>query len=178
VDRQQRDDVQQWMVRLADGDRAAFAPLYAALWPLVRRFAARALGGGAEADDAAQAALMKIFARASEFDVAGDALRWVLGTAAYECKTLRQKQLRRREDAGVELDRASAEPSPEDTAIARDLQAAALEALGELRPRDIETLQAVMQGTRPDVPSATFRKRLERALERLRSVWSSRHGLD
>lgn len=178
MDRQQKDDVQHWMVRLADGDRAAFVPLFTALWPVVRRFTARVLGGGAEADDAAQTALMKIFARASEFDVEGDALRWVLGTAAYECKTLRQKQLRRRESAGVDVEQASREPSPEDTAIARDLQAAALAALGELRPADIETLQAVMQGTRPDVPSATFRKRLERALERLRSVWSSRHGLD
>ncbi len=111
---------------------------------------------------------MKIFARASEFDVEGDALRWVLGTAAYECKTLRQKQQRRREDVGSEVIQVSAEPSPEDTAIARDLHAAAIKVMGELRPAGIETLHAVMQGTRPDAPAATFRKRLERALERPR----------
>jgi len=32
------------------------------------------------------------------------------------------------------------------------------------------------KGERPDVPDATFRKRVERALARLRAAWSSKHG--
>ena len=178
MDREKKARLQELMVRLAEGDRAAFDPIYEALWPIVRRFADRALDGSPDADDAAQVVLMKIFSRVSEFDRERDALTWVLGVTAYECKTVRQKLRRRREDPAIGEDRALGAPTPEEEAIARDLEAAALELLGTLRPADIETLRAVMEGRRPPVGGATFRKRVERALMRLRAAWSSRHGLD
>ena len=50
------------------------------------------------------------------------------------------------------------------------------EVLGGLRFRDVETLLAAARGERD--PSATFRKRLERALARFREQWRARHGED
>ena len=71
------------MERLADGDRSAFSPLYEALWPLMRRFAVRALEGSTDAEDAAQVALMKVFSHAAEFDAERDVVAWVLGIVAW-----------------------------------------------------------------------------------------------
>jgi RNA polymerase sigma factor (sigma-70 family) len=178
VDREQKDELQRLMLRLVDGDRDAFDPLYTALWPVVHRFCARALHGSADADDAAQVALMKIFSRISELDPERSAFAWALGVAAYECKTFRQKSRRRREEPALDDQRAGTEPTPEDHAIARDLETAAMEVLGSLRPVDVEALRALMSGQRPLLPGATFRKRVERALLRLRTAWSSRHGTD
>jgi RNA polymerase sigma-70 factor, ECF subfamily len=178
VDREQRAQLQVLMTRLAEGDRSAFDPIYEALWPPVRRFAERALVGSPDAEDAAQVAFMKVFSRISEFDPRRDAVTWVLGVAAHECRTFRQKQRRRREDPSNDGERHAPEPSPEDTVIGLDLQAALAGALGDLTVNDAATLRALLDEQRPPVAAATFRKRVERALGRLRTAWSSRHGLD
>jgi DNA-directed RNA polymerase specialized sigma24 family protein len=164
------------MCRLADGDRHAFEPVFAALWPVLRAFAARALPIPAEAEDAAQSALVKVFARAAQFDARRDALPWALGIAAYECRTLRKARFRRREELTREPPEPADARTPEDAAIERDLQAAAAEVLGGLSALDAETLLAAARGERD--PSATFRKRLERALARFRKEWRARHGAD
>jgi RNA polymerase sigma-70 factor (ECF subfamily) len=163
------------MVRLADGERDAFEPVFALLWPVVRAFAARALPVPAEADDAAQSALLKVFARAAAFDTSREVLPWALGIAAYECRTLRKARMRRREELGEAPEQVDP-VTPEDAVIDRDLQAAAAEVLGGLSALDAETLLAAARGERD--PSATFRKRLERALARFRKEWRTRHGAD
>src|SRR5262249_13369574 len=118
--------------------------------------------------------------RASELDPERDALTWVLGIAAWEHRSLRQRRRRRREDrdadAGVTL--PDQRESPEEIALARDLGLAVREVVGTLSPADAETLALVLDGRRPDAPSATFRKRLERATNRLRAAWRSRHGTE
>jgi RNA polymerase sigma-70 factor (ECF subfamily) len=63
-------------------------------------------------------------------------------------------------------------------ALARDLDAALEGALHELSERDRETLHAFARGERPEVAGATFRKRVERSLARLRAVWRLKHGAD
>ena len=171
-----RAALQRGMCRLADGDRDAFAPVFALLWPVLRAFAARALPAFAEAEDAAQSALVKVFARAAVFDPTREALPWALGIAAYECRTLRKARTRRREDLGAYPSEPADQRTPEDIVVDRDLQAAAAEILGGLSALDAETLLAAARGERD--PSATFRKRLERALARFRKEWRSRHGAD
>lgn len=180
MDRQQRAELQQLFERLASGDRSALEPAFDRLLPALRGFAGRLLRDDAAADDAAQSALLKIFARSSELDLERDALTWALGVTAYECKTLRKQIERRREsgDSGLLDAQTMREPTPEAQSAARELEAAALEVLGTLRPVDIETLHAMMHDLRPDVPPATYRKRLERALHRLQVAWRSRHGHD
>lgn len=175
----ERGQVNALMARLADGDRAAITPAFDLLWPLVRRFCRRALACDADGDDAAQEALVKLFARAAAFDRERDGLAWALSIAAWECRTIRRRAERRRE---ASLDEAS-EPIAADTEAliaARELAAAAREALAELSPRDAATVIAALDddpaARPPSVAPATFRKRLERALERLRAAWRSRHG--
>src|SRR5688500_12418600 len=107
------------MARLADGDREAFHPVFVALLPLLRGFAARGLPHP-EAEDTAQEALVKIYSRAHEFDATRDALSWALGVAAYEIKTARRRRERRRESDGASETLAQREDparSPEEEAI-------------------------------------------------------------
>lgn len=179
MDRDERERLHQAMVRLADGDRSAFELVYTAVCPVLQRFTARAMPGAADAEDAAQAALMKVFAHASAFDPTRDALSWILGIVAYECRTLRQRARRRREEPdGLEAVALSQvdEVTPEERLMACDLQAAAIEALGTLRAEDVETLRRVLADERPD--GATFRKRVERAMRRLREAWRAKHGTE
>lgn len=179
MDQASRRRLQQDLTRLADGDREAFHPVFVALLPLLRRFASRSLAG-AEADDAAQEALVKVFLRASEFDRERDALSWALGITAYEIKTSRRRRERRREVVGdpaeIEVHEDGA-PSPEAATIAADLDSAIDAALRGLGPADAATLRAFATGEHPeDVAPATFRKRVERSLTRLRARWRATHG--
>ncbi len=178
MERHEREWLRSQMAELADGNRAAFDGVYESAWPLVRGFVGRHLPP-AEADDAAQEALLRVFARASEFDPGRDALAWILGIAAWEIRTARTRRRRRREEALDEdalARRPGREPTPEE--IAGDLQTsrridAALAALG---PADAATLRAYMSEERPGVPAATFRKRVQRAVTRLRDAWKTGHG--
>lgn len=175
MERVAREALQRQLERLADGDRDAFHPVFVRLWPLLRGFAARCLPRE-EVEDAAQEALLRVFARAAEFDRQRDALSWVLGIAAYEIRTVRQRRRRRREHPEHALaNRPDSGRSPEATAVAADLERALGEALAALRPADAETLLAYARGERPDLPGPTFRKRVERALGRLRSAWRLNH---
>ena len=169
----ERAELRQLMERLADGDRSAFAPAFAVLWPKLRAFAVR-YAGAADGEDAAQSALLRVFSRASEYDPRRDALAWALGIAAWECRTLRRKRERRREMPIDPPEQRDHDPDPEETLIGRDLRAAAESVLGTLRPIDVETIGALAAGPRPE--GAAFRKRLQRAIERFRLAWRARHG--
>ena len=181
MDDRRRQQINAWMARVADGDRAAFDPLFAALWPPVRTLCHRALAGGGDADDAAQDAMIRVFERAAEFDRGRDAVTWVLAIAGWECRSARKRTARRRlEPAGLDAEVAAGGDGPDEVAIRRDLIAAAEEVLGALSPRDVETLAAAWSGdevSRSSIAPATFRKRLERALGRFRAAWRSRHGI-
>jgi RNA polymerase sigma-70 factor (ECF subfamily) len=170
-----RAALQSELTALARGERAAFDSLFRRTWPLVRAFAARTLPAH-EADDAAQEAMLRIFSRASEFDPGRDALAWLLGVTAWQVRTHRTRARRRRESAleGAP-ERIDAAASPEQDAIAGDLSAALDSALRELPRSDAETLLAYARGERPDLPGPTFRKRVERALARLRRRWRYDH---
>ena len=171
-----RAALQEELTALARGQRAAFDPLFRRLWPLLRGFAARCLPGD-EAEDAAQEALLRVFSRASEFDSRRDALSWVLGVAAWQIRTHRKRTRRRREEAmPAALEPADGRASPEATAMARDLAVALDRVLAQLPPSDAATLIAYARGERPDLPGPTFRKRVERALARLRARWRIDHG--
>lgn len=163
-----RHELTRAMARLADGDRGAFDAVYAATRPLVAALCARMLDDPGEAEDAAQQALLAVFARAPEFDPSREALPWILGIAAWECRTVRKRTTRRREDP---LPDAIPVIPPDD-----DLVRAVRAVVGELAPADAAALRAVLDDERPDVPPATFRKRVQRALARFGAAWRTRHG--
>ncbi|HXU74459.1 MAG TPA: sigma-70 family RNA polymerase sigma factor [Polyangia bacterium] len=177
MERQQRTNLQRCLTRLADGDRDAFRVVFDLAWPRAREIAHRLLPA-ADAEDAAQTALLKLFERANEFDPARDALAWIVGIVSFECLTFRKKAARRREAGAAALPVvADATANPEEQTINGELEAVALATLGNLRPEDRETLGIAFfgEGARAVKP-ATFRKRLERALVRLRAAWRD-HGI-
>lgn len=162
------------MVRLADGDRSAFDPLFRTLRPLLEGLASRLLQEPDAAQEVAQEALVAIFRRSSEFDRKRDALSWAYGITAFQCKTWRKRRQRRKESPMGKWDLAEAllhKATPEDELILGESLAMAEKTLASLSPLDQEAIRAALgTGPRPAVAGATFRKRLERALRRLRSA--------
>ena len=67
-------------------------------------------------------------------------------------------------------------PSPEAAAMARETGEALEKALAGMSPPDAATLLAFARGERPELSGPTFRKRVERALTRLRARWGMNHG--
>jgi RNA polymerase sigma-70 factor (ECF subfamily) len=170
----ERESLRARLTELADGDRAAFDDVYERVWPLVRGFVGRHLRSG-EAEDVAQEALLRVFSRASEFDRDRDALAWILGIAAWEIRTHRTRQRRRREESLDEEkhDRDAADPSPEEAAVHRERDRLVVQAIAALGPSDAATLESYMSDERPPIAPATFRKRVQRAVERARALMRS-----
>ena len=161
------------MARLADGDREAFSAVFRALWPVLVPFCQRALGSGSDVDDAAQLTLEKIFGRASDYDPSRPALPWALTIAAWECATLRRKRQRSRTQGSAEVESAPSQAqSPEDLAIASELEAALRATIAELPLADRDTLDAAFfDETLQGASTPALRKRKERAVSRLRNLW-------
>jgi RNA polymerase sigma factor (sigma-70 family) len=170
-----RREIHDVMVRFADGDRAAFRELFDALWPVLLSFTSRTLPIRADAEDAAQRALLKIFDRIVDLDRARDGVAWAITIAAYEVMTLRRQHQRRREQAAdVLVAVADGQPSPIDHVVREELRAAVRAAIGELPALDQAALAEVLDD---DVTSGeTARKRRFRAFERLRALWRKAHG--
>jgi RNA polymerase sigma-70 factor, ECF subfamily len=172
-------DLDAWMARLAEGDRRALDPLYRGLWPRCRDLAVRILRDPVLGEDAAQQALIRLVEAAHRYDPGRSVVPWALTLVAWECRTVRRRQGRRRE-----TDLAALHPlvdparSPEDGAIHAALLDMARQAVATLSETDRETLALAFSDVPPDerpVPGATFRKRRQRALTRLRAAWRSLH---
>lgn len=170
-----RAQIQRLMSAAADGDRAAVDPLFQALWPIALGYATRLLGDPALAEDCAQEALVKLFGQLDRFERDRDALTWALTHATWQCRTARRKRQRRGEEStAVELAYDDRERLEE-----RALVVAALDTLATLAPHDRDVIAAALTDDgelRRALAPATFRKRLERALGRLRTSWRSRYG--
>ena len=173
----ERAELTREMNRLADGDRTAFEPIFSTTWPVVHKFASRLMGPSQEADDIAQQALMKVFSRASEFEADGDALSWILGITAFEFKTAKKKTTRRKENGDEMLEEfASQAANAEEEILQRQLEETIHQAFEDLSETEKGTiLIAVHDLDRPNISGAAFRKRLERALKKLRNAWSDRY---
>jgi RNA polymerase sigma-70 factor (ECF subfamily) len=171
-----RKRVNDLMIRLADGDRSAFDQVYADLWPVVTSFCGKMLSG-ADAEDAAQQALLKVFSRASSFDRMGDAFTWAITIAAWEVRTVRKQMARSRTTFVEGYDSADPAESPEVRISREQLVTVARQVLGTLSESDQQTLVATFNDEGPaTVPGATFRKRRERALVRLKEAWRKVYG--
>lgn len=175
----ERANLSQYLIRLADGDRKAFDPIFEATWPMVHNFALKLSSNSVEADDIAQTALSKVFSRATEFRRDGDALSWILGITAFECKTARKKVSRRKENFDQDnflQDKADESENAEEKLIVLNLDEAIQEVLKGLSEQDQETIRiAIHELERPNIPSATFRKRLERAFGKLKDTWKDQY---
>lgn len=172
----QKAQLDSLLAQLADGDRAAFTPVFRILWHPVLRLCASMLKNDADAADAAQLALEKVLTRCGDYDRARPALPWALAIAAWECRTFARKRTRRRERPEDEAPDLSA--GSEEELAQRELMQAAVAALGELSAQDREALVATYWEEATNVGGATLRKRRERALKRLRQTFRRLYGLD
>jgi len=172
-----RKTIHDAMVRLSDGDRSAMNVLVNELWPVVLLFAKRGLEHEQDAEDVAQEVFLRICARMSDFDRQRDGLSWAFGIASYEIMTVRKRRKRRRELAGeAELaTRADTSASQEEQAIQSELSEAMVLAIGQLSD-DARASLGLEEPFLANVPAATFRKRRQRALDRLRAVWRKLYG--
>lgn len=171
-----RKRVNDLMIRLADGDRSVFDEVYAALWTVLAAFCGKMLPG-ADAEDAAQQALLKVFSRASTFDRTGDAFTWAVTIASWEVRTIQKQTIRARTTSVGGHDPVDPAESAETIVSRGQLVAAARQVLGTLSESDQQTLVASFNDESPSsLPGATFRKRRERALARLREAWRRVYG--
>jgi RNA polymerase sigma-70 factor, ECF subfamily len=161
------------MTAAADGDRAAVEPLFQALWPVGVDYATKLVGDRALAEDCVQEALVKLFAQVDKFDRERDGTTWALAFVTWQARTIRRQRERRRED-DIAVDPISDDARPDPI-----FRAAVEELIASLPARDREVIEASMledDDLRCTMSAPTFRKRLERALTRLRLSWRSRHG--
>lgn len=165
MDRESRQHLNEQLIRLNEGDRRVFQEVFKCLNEPVHRFCRKMLGSDSDGSDAAQNALMKLFSKIHTFDERGDALTWALSFAAWECRTIRQKR-RRRKEQPHESEAHSGE------GMAQEARMAIRELFSELRPEDVEVLlaQAGMI-EKPSISSSAFRKRLQRARLRALALW-------
>lgn len=79
--------------------------VFSLAWPQLTRFAAQALGNEADAQDAAQLGLEKIFAQVSSYDRERSAMAWCLAVVSWEFLHRRGPRgvLRRANGAKAEL---------------------------------------------------------------------------
>lgn len=166
------------MARLADGDRRALREVHDAVRAPMLRAAERILGGGADAEDAAQHALQKLFAQAADFDRSRRVIPWAVALAVFEARTLRKKAQRRKVDA-VDTGRfqalAASDADAPELLERSELQAIVEGLVGQLSEADRATVFDVL-AENEDGRGPAFRKRKQRALERLREAWRLLNG--
>lgn len=165
------------MAAAADGDRASIEPLFHALWPVVVDYARKLVGDATLAEDIAQDTLVQLFAQLERYDRSRDALAWALTLATWQVRTARRRVQRRGETCAEHAPFAQIDGAA--IAEQRELVRAALATLVTLDDGDVDIIVASItddEALRRVLAPATFRKRLERALARLRLSWRSRHG--
>ena len=152
-------DLDELMARLANGDRSAFEPLYAALRPRALRVAS---------PDVAQAALLKVFANASEFEAGRPCLPWFYAVVANELRAARRREAR---DIPMPIadDALVHDDNGEKALAARELERALELAIDALDPDSANAINSLLgRAPLPDIAAPTFRKRVSRAYAKLR----------
>jgi RNA polymerase sigma-70 factor (ECF subfamily) len=163
------DELDGWMSRLAEGDRNAFDPLFQALYPRAARLA-RAKLPEDQAADAAQSVMMKVFARATEFNAGSAVLPWFYAVAANEIHTQNRRRAKseRRAVSEARAERVAAPDDPERLLLECELRACLDRAIAALDDASADAIRSMLD----EVPSASrnpaFRKRVSRAYARLR----------
>lgn len=171
MDSEIRTHLNTLMAELVDGDRSVLNEVYSLLWPVIAAFCRKTLGY-ADAQDAAQQALLKLFDQAATFDRRRDVVTWALAVAAWEVRTVRKRHERSKLALYDDAHAADDAKDPEWEIAERELIEAACSVLGQLSGNDQETLISTFSEEAPEgVAGATFRKRRERALVRLRTAW-------
>jgi len=159
------------MERLARGDRSAFDPLFVELQPRALRLAQARLGATTAAD-VAQAALLRVFSRASAFEPGRPCLPWFYAIVANEIRSVKRGSARYVLDSSADQDLIDDAPSAEAELVTRELERALQLAIDSLDAEAANALAAMLgRAPMPDLQPATFRKRVSRAYAKLRLIF-------
>ncbi len=159
------------MKRLAQGERKAVDEVYAILWPVLLRYCQSKLSQTADAQDAAQQALIKMIEQAPQYDASRPAMGWALSFAYWECRTEQRRRQRKRTDGEEPLAAVSTEGSPESELLDTELKSAALDLLSTLTDEERALCtddETQLGATLRQLSPAARRKRKQRLLDRLR----------
>ncbi len=173
------DELDGLFARVADGDRAAFGLAFGALYPRVYAVCARITGNGADADDAAQATMVKLFEQAHRYEPGRSALGWALALAVWEARTVSRANQRRsaRSSSELALERLEDLGRPADDLLAdHELEQLLEGAIADLSPTQQAAVQATLRGFIPAdaAGAATLRKQRQRAVVQLRDWFTRR----
>jgi RNA polymerase sigma-70 factor (ECF subfamily) len=130
------------------------------------------------ADDAAQVVLMRVFARASEFQAGRPVLPWFYAIAANELHGARRRNAvhssRQTEEAvGLHL---AHEADPERSLLEAELRRCLEQALASLDESSADAIRFMLDGRRPERGAPAFRKRVSRAYAKLRLLLGGLYG--
>lgn len=177
----QRSDIEDLILQVGLGNRAAFSSLYDATCAKLFGVCLRVLNNRAEAEDTLQEVFVKIWQKADLYSVNGySPMTWLITLA----RNTAIDRLRRRKAGSVDIDEvfdlAAPDPSPEDAAIASSERARLNGCLDELEAdRSDAVRRAYLDGdsyaelaARFDVPLNTMRTWLRRSLLKLRDCLS------
>lgn len=173
------DELDGLFARVADGDRAAFGPVFGALYPRVHAVCARITGNAADADDAAQATMVKLFEQSHRYEPGRSALGWALALAVWEARTVSRSNQRRsaRSSSELALERLEDLGRPADDLLAdHELEQLLEGAIADLSPTQQAAVQATLRGYIPAdaTGAAALRKQRQRALVQLREWFTRR----
>lgn len=144
------------------------------MWPVVLRTCQKLVEADADAEDAAQAALIRLFAQASDYERGRSVRAWACALAYWECRTANQRRRRERTRGLDEVAVfASNDESPEAAAQRAELMQAVAEAIHSMPEEQQSAVNAALRGEiDATAPAATVRKRRQRAMQYLRSLFA------
>jgi RNA polymerase sigma factor (sigma-70 family) len=168
--------------RARRGDHTAYGDLVRLHQDVLFRTAYLICGSAADAEDAAQEALVRAYRALPRFRAGSPFRPWLLAIVANEARNRRRSAgrraalLLRAQDEALAAPTAAAGPSPEGAALAREERIALLDAVDGLREEDrliiacrlLLDLGEAETAAVLDLPRGTVKSRLSRALDRLR----------
>ncbi len=167
------------MCAIARGDRTQVAVVFAVVWPALLRRCSAWLGADADAEDAAQNAMIKLMENAHNYREGDSTLAWALTIAMWECRTIQKSRARRRVDPEAALgDPASSDEDAEAALARHELAELARGVVGRMSPSDMAlVLEALASEGEPrSTMRPAERKRRQRAFDRLRDMWRRLYG--
>jgi RNA polymerase sigma-70 factor (ECF subfamily) len=174
------DDLETCIGRVAAGDQAAFATMYDQLAATVFGVARRVLRDPSQAEEVSQEVFTEIWRQAARFDPSRGSVRtWALTIAhRRSVDRVRSEQAHRdRQTRTVAVD-ATADPSPEDTAVDAEDRTRARAAMAELSDAQRQALELafydglthVQIAERLGIALGTVKTRIRDGLIRLRAT--------
>lgn len=171
------------LVRVAGGDRAAFAMLFTKYAPKVKSYLLRLGAQGAAAEDLAQDAMTSAWRRANSYNPAiAKASTWIFVIARNAwIDRLRREKTELAYRASTSMPEESSDERPDEAAMRREAEGQVMAAMDSLSNDQRRVVELHFFEDRPHseiaehlaLPLGTVKSRLRLALTKLRAHWET-----